>query len=205
MSYLNTTDFVAYDSRFFDIIGPNATVEHVQKLTYQVHEAPCYIKDTNQLFFVEWGPPGGDDGIHSWQYLLDVETNTLRNITTNPPTYNVHGCVYYNHSIHVVTDGYSDLQTGELAKIDPHSHEKTTLLNNYLVQPFAGFNDLEIDQVGNFWLTDSKSGWVCSCYHFLRQKAHDADSRNRADRLWNLHPQQTRPSTSLNDQPFAPR
>ncbi|GAB1193398.1 hypothetical protein APSETT444_002614 [Aspergillus pseudonomiae] len=159
LSYLNTTDFVAYDSRFFDIIGPNATVEHVQKLAYQVHEAPCYIKDTNQLFFVEWGPPGGDDGIHSWQYLLDVETNTLHNITTDPPTYNVHGCVYYNHSIHVVTDGYSDLQTGELAKIDPHSHEKTTLLNNYLVQPFAGFNDLEIDREGNFWLTDSRSGW----------------------------------------------
>ncbi|KAB8234191.1 SMP-30/gluconolactonase/LRE family protein [Aspergillus alliaceus] len=159
LSRLNDTDFMAYHERFFDIISPTATVEHVQKLSYQIHEAPCYIPATNQLFFVEWGPPGGDDGIHSHLYLLDVETNTLHKITTNPPTYNVHGCVYYNGSIHVVTDGYSDLQTGELAMIDPVSMEKKTLLNNYLVQPFAGFNDLEIDREGNFWLTDSKSGW----------------------------------------------
>lgn len=160
MSFLNTTDFVAYEQKFFDIIGPDATVEHVQKLAYQSHEAPCYIKDTNQVFFVEWGPPGGDNGTHSWQYLLDVETNKLNKITTDPPLYNAHGCVVYNHSLYVVTDGHGDGQSGQLVKIDPHTLKQETLLNNYLVQPFAGFNDLEIDPRGNLYLTDSKSGWV---------------------------------------------
>ncbi|KAL4896425.1 hypothetical protein BDV59DRAFT_198806 [Aspergillus ambiguus] len=159
LSYLNTTDFVAYDPKFLDIIGPNATVDHVQQLAYQSHESPCYIKDTNQLFFVEWGPPGGVDGIHSWQYMLDVATNTLKKVTTKPPTYNAHGCVYYNQSMYVVTDGYGDKQTGQVVQIDPRTLEMETVLNNFLVQPFAGFNDLEMDRDGNFWLTDSKSGW----------------------------------------------
>ncbi|KAH8428441.1 SMP-30/gluconolactonase/LRE family protein [Aspergillus melleus] len=159
LAHLNTTDFIAYDPEFFDLIGPNATIEHVQKLAYQSHESPCYIKETNQLFFVEWGPPGGDEGVHSWQYLLDTETNELRKITTSPPTYNTHGCVYYNESLYVVTDGYGDEESGSLVKIVPKTWEKQTLVNNYLVQPFAGFNDLEMDREGNFWLTDSKSGW----------------------------------------------
>lgn len=160
MTFLNKTDFVAYDQKFFDIIGPDARVEHVQKLAYQSHEAPCYIPDTNQVFFVEWGPPGGDDGIHSWQYLLDVETNKLNKITTDPPLHNAHGCVVYNRSLYVVTDGYGDEESGKLVKLDPHTLKQDTLINNYLVQPFAGFNDLEIDPRGNFYLTDSKSGWV---------------------------------------------
>ncbi|RDW78829.1 SMP-30/gluconolactonase/LRE family protein [Aspergillus mulundensis] len=141
LEYLSTTDFVAYDPKFFDILGPNATIEH--------------------LFFVEWGPPGGDmgNGTHSWQYMLDLETNALRKITTDPPTYNAHGCVFYNHSLYLVTDGHGDSQTGQLVRVDPHTLKQETLLNNYLVQPFAGFNDLEIDPRGNFYLTDSKSGW----------------------------------------------
>lgn len=160
LTYMNTTDFVAYDLRFFDIIGPNATVEHVQKLAYQTHEAPCYIKDTNQLFFTEWGPPGGDDGIHTWQYLLDIENNTLRKIETNPPTNNAHGCIENKGSLFVVTDGNGDKETGQLIRIDPLTLKKTVILNNFVAQPFGGFNDLEIDPHGNFYLADSKSGWV---------------------------------------------
>lgn len=159
--FLNTTDFIAYDSRFFDIIGRDATVTHIQNLTYQTHEAPCYNPSTKELLFVEWGPPGGDDGVHTWQYLLDTQTNTLRKIATNPPTVNLHGCVFYNDFYYGVTDGSAN-ETGALVKIDPTTFEKTVLLNNYYQQPFAGFNDLEIDPDGNFWLTDSKSGAVRS-------------------------------------------
>ncbi|KAL1632905.1 hypothetical protein SLS56_003190 [Neofusicoccum ribis] len=60
-----TTDFIAYDKRFFDIIGPNATVTHVQNLTFQTHEAPCFNPNTKELLFVKWGPPGGHDGAHT--------------------------------------------------------------------------------------------------------------------------------------------
>ncbi|KAL0944813.1 lactonohydrolase [Colletotrichum truncatum] len=157
-NFLNTSNFVAYDERFFSIFGPKATVKHVQQLALQVHEAPCYNKDTKELYFVEWGPPGGDSGTHNWQYLLDTTSNTLKRITTNPPTVNAHGCVYYRGAYHVVTDGTHD-ETGALVRVDPKSFEKTVILNNYYQQPFMGLNDIEIDSEGNFWITDSKSGW----------------------------------------------
>ncbi|XHG08641.1 hypothetical protein AWENTII_011734 [Aspergillus wentii] len=158
LTYLNTTDFVAYTPDFLSIIGPNATIEHVQHLPYQSHEAPCYIPSTKQLFFVEWGPPGGENGTHTWQYLLDVETNTLQKITTSPPTVNAHGCVHYDGQIYVVTDG-SESESGYVARIDSVSLKRETVVNNFLGQPFMGFNDLEIDREGGFWVTDFRSGW----------------------------------------------
>jgi gluconolactonase len=63
--------------------------------------------------------------------------------------------------MYVVTDGYEDKETGQLVKIDPETWNKETILNNYYGQPFSGFNDLDIDSDGNFWLTDSKSAYVC--------------------------------------------
>ncbi|KAG9249810.1 uncharacterized protein F5Z01DRAFT_678393 [Emericellopsis atlantica] len=156
--FLNQTQFIAYDKKFFDIIGPKAKVNHVQTLAFQTHEAPCYNSDTKQLFFVEWGPPGGEKGVHSWQYMLDTATNELRNITTDPPTINAHGCVIYNKRMYVVTDG-GPKETGQLVKIDPKTLKKEVLLNNFYQQPFLGFNYLDVDRQGNFWLTDSKSGY----------------------------------------------
>ncbi|KAF6810630.1 lactonohydrolase [Colletotrichum sojae] len=157
-AFLNITNFIAYDEKFFEIFGPRATVEQVQHLAFQPHEAPCYNKDTKEMFFVEWGPPGGDNGTHIWQYLLDTKSNTLRKITTDPPTLNAHGCVYYRGAYHVVTDGSHD-ETGALVRVDPTTLRKTVLLNNYYQQPFMGLNDLDIDPEGNFWMTDSKSGY----------------------------------------------
>ncbi|KAJ5095668.1 hypothetical protein NUU61_005024 [Penicillium alfredii] len=118
LSRVNTTDFVAYDPKFFNIIGPSATIEH---------------------------------------YLLDVDSNKLKKIVPDPPTVNAHGCVHYDGKLHVVTDGSRDNETGALVQIDPHSLKKKVLLNNFFVQPFAGFNDQEMDRAGNFWLTDSRS------------------------------------------------
>ncbi|KAI0537734.1 calcium-dependent phosphotriesterase [Xylaria digitata] len=154
---LNETDFVAYDSRFFDFIGPNATVKKVINLSHQTHEAPCLVPGTKDLFFAEWGPPGGENGAHDYQYLLDTETRELRNLTTDPPTVNAHGCVAYNGDLYVVTDG-GPSESAYFAKIDPKTWKRTTLLNHYYEQPFGAFNDLEVDNNGNFYLTDSRSG-----------------------------------------------
>lgn len=142
-------------------MGPNATIQRVQQLPFQVHEASCFNKATGELFFAEWGPPGGIRGGHSWQYLLDTKTNTLRNITTNPPTWNAHGCVYFKGAYYVVTDGGPN-NTGLLTRIDPVTLTSTTLLNNYYQQPFDGLNDIDIDEDGNFYITDGRYGWVSS-------------------------------------------
>lgn len=45
-------------------------------------------------------------------------------------------------------------------KVNPETKEAETLINNFYQQPFVGFNDIEIDRNGNFWVTDSISAWV---------------------------------------------
>ncbi|KAF5019793.1 hypothetical protein F66182_8162 [Fusarium sp. NRRL 66182] len=158
LTRLNSTDFVAYDERFFDLLGPDATIRRLHDLPFQTHEAPCYNPSTKDLFFIEWGPPGGDDGFHDWQYLLNTETNQLRKVTTNPPTYNVHGCAVYEGDYYVITDG-SHNETASLNKITPDNLQATRLLNNYYGLPFSGLNDIDVDEEGNFWLTDDHYGW----------------------------------------------
>jgi hypothetical protein len=176
---LNGNNFIAYDEKLFDVIGPNASVDHIQTLAYQVHEASCYNASTGNLFFAEWGPPGGDDGTHNWQYLLNTANKTLKKIQTDPPIYNVQGCAVYNDPMYVVTDG-SHNETGRLARIDPIALKQETILNNYYGQPSMGLNDLDFDSDGNFWITDSASevalGVSPWCSHepdrILRQRYH---------------------------------
>ncbi|KFY63799.1 hypothetical protein V496_03683 [Pseudogymnoascus sp. VKM F-4515 (FW-2607)] len=152
-AYLNTTNFVAFDPSFFDIIGPSAKVEHIITADPSIsHEASCYIPTTQQLYYAAWGFG------HGWQYVLDTTTHVLKNITTSPPTYNAHGCVYFDESIYVATDG-GDGHYGSIVKINPKSLKAETLINNFYQQPFLGFNDLDIDPAGNIWATDSISAW----------------------------------------------
>jgi gluconolactonase len=153
-SILASADFIAFDQRFFDIIGPNATVEQILVTNIQQsQEASCFIPTTKQLFYAEWSPS------HAWQYLLDSETLELRNITTDPPTMNAHGCVYYDGYIYVATDG-GEGHYASIVKIDPITLSAETVINNFFQQPFNGFNDIDADPNGNLWVTDSISAWV---------------------------------------------
>ncbi|KAK0112848.1 hypothetical protein ONS95_014573 [Cadophora gregata] len=153
----NTSDFIAFSPSFFSLIGPSAQVSReISFADITNHEASCYIPSTKQLFFVAWGYS------HNWQLVLDVETNTLKNITTSPPTWNVHGCVHYDDFLYVATDGGDDGEGGQYAiivKIDPKNWTAETVINNFYEMPFLGFNDLDIDRNGNFWVTDSISAW----------------------------------------------
>ncbi|KAK8080229.1 hypothetical protein PG997_008047 [Apiospora hydei] len=137
---------------------PDATIEQLQVLPFQIHEAPCYIPEKSQLFSVEWGAPGGRNSEHDYQYLLDLKTSNLTTIRTNPPTRNLHGCVYCKGRLHVVADG-GPHETEYLATIDPATWERTTILNNLEEQPFISLNDLDMDREGNYYMTNSLSGW----------------------------------------------
>lgn len=153
--FLNTTDFVAFDSSFFNLMGSEARVEHVwDPSSTIIHEASCFIPSLNSLFFASWGFN------HDWQFLLDASTNEVRNITTSPPIMNAHGCVVYNDALYITTDG-GDGHYASVVKVDPHTWQSEIILNNFYQQPFLGFNDLDIDLQGNIWLTDSSSAWVC--------------------------------------------
>lgn len=64
--------------------------------------------------------------------------------------------------MHVVTDGGPN-ESPYLATIDPVTLNRTTILNNYYERPFISFNDLEVSPEGDYYLTDSYSGWVSGC------------------------------------------
>ncbi|KAI7366816.1 hypothetical protein KC354_g3871 [Hortaea werneckii] len=152
--FLNTTDFVAFDPRFFDIIGPEARIEHVLVNSTEVqYEASCFNPESQKLFFAAWGYPG-----HYWQYLLDASTYELTNITTDPPTLNAHGCVYNQGSYVVATDGGNG-EYASIVQINGSTLKAETLINNFYQQPFLGFNDIDMDPNGNIWVTDSISAW----------------------------------------------
>lgn len=154
------TSFVAFDPAFFDFIGSEANIEQVwaTNSTYN-HEASCFVTERNALFFTSWGFD------HSYQYLLDASNHELHNITTSPPIMNAHGCVYYNGSLHVATDGGAG-HYASIYRVEPHTLRAETLINNFYQQPFIGFNDLDIDPNGNIWVTDSMSAWVWSLATF---------------------------------------
>jgi sugar lactone lactonase YvrE len=153
-SQLALADFVAFDQRFFDVIGPDAKIEKILSNDIeQSQEASCFIPTTKQLFYAEWSPS------HAWQYLLDTQTLELKNITTDPPTMNAHGCVYHDGYVYVATDG-GERTHASIVKIDPVTLKAETIINNFFQQPFNGFNDIDMDPNGNLWVTDSISAWV---------------------------------------------
>lgn len=152
--HLRQTNFVAFDDRFFNIVGPDAKVEKIMiSDPEQSQEAPCYLEKTNQIFFAEWGYN------HAWQYLLDADTNELMNVTTDPPTLNAHGCVYRDGYMYLATDGGNGVPAS-IIKVDVTTLKAETVINNFYQQPFSGFNDIDMDANGNLWVTDSISAWV---------------------------------------------
>ncbi|KAJ4295140.1 hypothetical protein N0V90_007150 [Kalmusia sp. IMI 367209] len=153
-TYLNQSNFVAFDPAFFDFLGPNVHTSHVWQPDYTwIHEASCFVPSLNALFFTSWG------FLHDYQYLLDASTHELRNVTTSPPIVGAHGCVHYNGSLYVATDG-GDGHYASIYKVNPETWEAEVVINNFYQQPFMGFNDLDIDPNGNIWVTDSTSAWT---------------------------------------------
>lgn len=67
LSIAKSTEFVVWDSLFFDIIGPQAKLEKIQTFDGEssVHEAPAFVPETNELFYA-------DTSVTGWLWALDV-------------------------------------------------------------------------------------------------------------------------------------
>lgn len=75
MQRIKAADFIAFDEAFLELIGPGAKLELIQPFegedANQVHEAPVYVPQTNELVFA-------DTSVVGWLWALDVETHTVR-------------------------------------------------------------------------------------------------------------------------------
>ncbi|KAJ5098215.1 hypothetical protein N7532_005216 [Penicillium argentinense] len=69
LARIKSSDFIAWDASFFDIIGPNAKLERIQTFgePATVHEAPAFVPETNELFF-------SDTQITGWLWAIHVDT-----------------------------------------------------------------------------------------------------------------------------------
>jgi hypothetical protein len=67
---IGNADFVAFNSDFFSIIGPNATCEKMFNVSMAVHEAPCWVPDSNTIII---SPQN-----QSYQIIIDLKTKPVR-------------------------------------------------------------------------------------------------------------------------------
>ena len=69
---IKAADFIAWDESFLDIIGPQAKLERIQTFEppYQVHEAPVYLSQTNELLY-------SDTSIQGWLYAINVDSHEV--------------------------------------------------------------------------------------------------------------------------------
>lgn len=81
---IKSSDFIAWDAAFFNLIGPDAKLERIQSFVGQptrVHEAPAYIPETNELFFADTSEIG-------WLWAINVDTYEVQ-YTVCPFTLNL--------------------------------------------------------------------------------------------------------------------
>jgi hypothetical protein len=66
---IKAADFIAWDSSFFDFIGPDAKVERILSFpnVEHVHEAPIFVPETNELLF-------SDTSALGWLWAINVDT-----------------------------------------------------------------------------------------------------------------------------------
>ncbi|KAJ5629392.1 hypothetical protein N7528_003049 [Penicillium herquei] len=152
LSEIKQQDFIAWDHSFFNIIGPQATLERIQSFEGEpphVHEAPAYSPETNELFFA-------DTSVSGWLWAIDVDTYETRKVATTPPLNNVNGARYHKGQIYLTTNGGPARGIWSLNPLDAIA---TPVVNNYRGRHLNSPNDLIFDSNSNIWFTDPPYGW----------------------------------------------
>ncbi|KAJ5654240.1 hypothetical protein N7490_001243 [Penicillium lividum] len=150
---LKSKDFIAWDYKFFNIIGPQAKLEKIQSFEGEpphVHEAPAYSPETNELFYA-------DTSVTGWLWALNVDTHEARKVETTPPLANVNGARYHKGRIYLTTNGGP---VRAIYSLNPLNGTATPVVNNFRGRHLNSPNDLIFDSNSNIWFTDPPYGWA---------------------------------------------
>ena len=74
LSRIKSTNFIAWDALFFDIIGSQTKFEKIHSFEEDppsVHEAPAFVPKTNELFYA-------DTDVAGWLWAINVHTHKVR-------------------------------------------------------------------------------------------------------------------------------
>ncbi|KIV81316.1 hypothetical protein PV11_03508 [Exophiala sideris] len=157
--------FIAYDRRFFDILGPHPKLEKLFTLPEGTHEAPNYLPAQNKVFVSNFN--------YTYEYLIDLssEPPVLENLTTTPELQSVNGGFIYQGKLVVGTDGFRNSTPPGLYLYDPATNHSEVLLNNFRGLRFNTPDDLVVDQYGQVWFVDAPFGYITGVYYGLPQLA----------------------------------
>ncbi|KAF7194464.1 Gluconolactonase [Pseudocercospora fuligena] len=148
---IKSADFIGYDGSFFETIGPDAKLEKIQSFPpalKHVHEAPVYLPDTNELLY-------SDTSLLGTTYAIEIDTHKVRNITTDPPLWNVNGGTLHRGKVYLVTNGSP---VRGIHTIDTNTGKTKAILNNFRGRHFNSPNDLIFDSKGSILFTDPTYG-----------------------------------------------
>jgi hypothetical protein len=160
---VSNASFVAFDPRFFDVIGTVPKVEMMFNITGILFEAPAYIPERNILFF---SMPGSYS-----QYFVNLTDSppTLHNLSFNPPVYAVNGARFSSKDgrLYVTSMGGN----GTVASIwsaDPSTWESKVLVNNYRGLHLNSPDDVTVNNVtGLVYFTDPNYAYVVLAFYNL--------------------------------------
>ncbi|KAL1849967.1 hypothetical protein Plec18170_007063 [Paecilomyces lecythidis] len=149
---IKSSDFIAWDTSFFNLIGPDAKLERIQSFVGQparVHEAPAYVPETNELLFADTAETG-------WLWAINVDTYETRKVETTPPLPNVNGGRYHRGRVYLTTNGGP---ARGIYSVDPGNGTAVPVVNNFRGRHLNSPNDLIFDSDSNIWFTDPPYGW----------------------------------------------
>ncbi|OQE27708.1 hypothetical protein PENSTE_c004G07422 [Penicillium steckii] len=152
LNSIKSSDFIAWDTLFLNVIGPDAKLERIQSFEGEaptVHEAPAYVPETNELFF-------SDTSVTGWLWAIEVDTLQTRKVETKPPLPNVNGARYHQGDVYLTTNGGS---ARGIWRLDPRNGTATPVVNNFRGRHLNSPNDLVFDAQSNMWFTDPPYGW----------------------------------------------
>jgi sugar lactone lactonase YvrE len=145
---ISKADFIAFDERFFDVIGSEPTWESLYDLPDGLREAPVYIPQQNTLYF-------SDQAAGKLIALnLTEEPPTYNTVPISPPLEGINGMMYSTHDglIYATVNKCPSAEAG-IYSIDPVTLKTKSVVNNFIGHPFNSPNDLAVSP-GGIWFTD---------------------------------------------------
>ncbi|CAG7930381.1 unnamed protein product [Penicillium olsonii] len=159
-AHVPNADFVVFDKkRGLELLGsaPKISRGYIPLLNV-IHEAPIYVPELNKLFTTQDGPPGNLSNI-----IIDLNYDPpkVESFVTDPPVYQPTGGILHDGMIYWAVQGNNQSlpnglkQRPGVVRVDPKTLKAEWLVNNYYGFYFGGLNDLNVDDVGDVWFTDS--------------------------------------------------
>ena len=143
-------EFIAFDVRFFDLIGSRPLLEPMFNLskTISLREAPVYVPTSNLLFVSDMGAR------KPMRINLTEKEPTLEYVSLHPHLESINGAAYsaFDNLIYATVNPSPGISGGIYA-IDPETLETFPVVNNYVGHHFNSPNDLVVQDDG-LWFTD---------------------------------------------------